>query len=96
MSLFGLRGTLPSDSFASLTALTSLDLSNNFLTSPLPSMSMWTQLHDLYVKFGLLMKDQRNSILFLHQLYALHIISSDSMEPNLLMITVLQFVTDYS
>ena len=64
MSRFGLQGTLPSDLFASLTALTSLDLSNNSLTSPLPSISMLTQLHDLYVKFGLLMEDKKK-ILFL-------------------------------
>ena len=60
VSGFGLQGTLPSDPFTSLTELTSLDLYNNFLTSPLPSMSMLTQLHDLYVKFSLLLY---NSIL---------------------------------
>ena len=49
MSRFGLQGTLPSDSFASLTELALLDLSYNFLTSPLPSIYMLTQLHDLYV-----------------------------------------------
>ena len=69
MSGFGLQGILPSDSFTSLTALTSLDLYNNSLTSPLPSMSMLTQLHDLYVKFRLLMEDKKNSIPFLHQLH---------------------------
>ena len=50
MSGFGLQGKLPSDTFASLTELALLDLSYNFLTSPLPaSISMLTQLHDLYV-----------------------------------------------
>ena len=82
MSGFGLQGILPSDSFTSLTALTSLDLYNNFLTSPLPSMSKLTKLHALYAKFNLLMEDKKNPILFLHQLHALQI-QSPSRKPNL-------------
>ena len=87
MSGFGLRGTLPRDSFTSLTALTSLDVYNNFLMSPLPSMSMLTQLHDLYVKFNLLMEDTNKFYSFLTPI---------TWKPIFQIIHVLQLVTDYS
>ncbi|KAI5055830.1 hypothetical protein GOP47_0029351 [Adiantum capillus-veneris] len=46
MSNFGLNGVLPSNAFSKLTELRSLDLSNNYLKSPLPTFDPLKNLRD--------------------------------------------------